>query len=144
MIYILIQQISIRCNCQKTADYLSLDTNILTCKDSVSALRPTTLSFPSCLAFFLYCFLAISAQSPLGFVTSVFIICLSSSMEVQGLPLTLVSPTGKQATPHLPAKTFANQQGPRDCSRQLTMEEAEYEEHLQQQGKADTVLHAIL
>ncbi|ROL43226.1 hypothetical protein DPX16_17047 [Anabarilius grahami] len=66
------------------------------------------------------------------------------SMEVQGLPLTLVSPTGKQATPHLPAKTFANQQGPRDCSRQMTMEETEYEEHLQQQGKADTELHAIL
>lgn len=54
-------------------------------------------------------------------------------MEVQGLPLTLVSPTGKQATPHLPAKTFANQQGPRDGSRQLTMEEAEYEKRLQQQ-----------
>jgi len=76
------------------------------------------------------CFLAIAAQSPLGFVTSVFIICLSSSMEVQGLPLTLVSPTGKQATPHLPAKTFANQQGPRDASRQLTTEETELEKHL--------------
>lgn len=54
-------------------------------------------------------------------------------MEVQGLPLTLVSPTGKQATPHLPAKTFANQQGPRDASRQLTTEETELEKHLRKE-----------
>ncbi len=110
-----------------------LDTNILTCNASVSALRPTTFSFSLCLSAFLCCFLAFSAQSPLGFVTSVFIICLSSGIEVQGLPLTPVSPTGKQATPHLPAKTLQTNKAPETTGRQLTMEEAESEKHLRKE-----------